>query len=150
MIFDLIKSSSAEQVPFIKHVGLTVSEVGSGFATAQLPDHQHTKNHINTVHAAAIYMLCESASGAATAGAFGNVFMMSRPVVRDAKISYLKAGRGVIEAKAVVDGQPEELLQVLQDTGNVDFQVNVEARSDEGSLVAKAIFYWNIKTGEKK
>jgi acyl-coenzyme A thioesterase PaaI-like protein len=149
-MFELIKSMSGDRVPFIKHVGVTINEVGEGFATTSLPDQPHLKNHINTAHAAAIFMVCESASGAAMAGGFITVFMQSRPVVREARITYLKAGKGALKATSRIDGDVKQLLQTLEQTGSVDFQVHVDAKSFDGVLVAQAVYDWNIKLGEKK
>jgi acyl-coenzyme A thioesterase PaaI-like protein len=149
-MFELIKSLSGDRVPFIKHVGVDIKDVGPGYAVTQLPDQPHLKNHINTAHAAAIYMLCESASGAATAGTFISVFLNSRPVVREARIKYLRAGKGVLTAKASIDGDVKELLHILEQSGSVDFQVHVDAKAGDGELIAQAFYDWNIKYGVKK
>jgi acyl-coenzyme A thioesterase PaaI-like protein len=149
-MFDVIKSMSSQQVPFIQHVGVQIEEVGEGFATTILPDEPHLKNHINTAHAAAIFMVCESASGVATAAGFMPVFLQARPVVREARITYIKAGKGALTATARIDGDVKALLATLEQTGNVDFLVHVEAKSSDSVLVARAEYSWNIKIGQRK
>lgn len=144
-MFDLIKSQMGERAPFIKHVGVQIDTIGVGTAQTSMPDLSHLKNHIGTAHAAAIFMLCETASGAAMAGAFIPVLLQVRPVVRDARIAFVKSGRGALRAHASLRGEPTELLAQLEKAGCAEFEISVEARTTEGVTVATAVYSWNVK-----
>lgn len=146
MMFDLVRKQMNSTVPFIRHVGVEIEEISVGAARARLQDEPHLKNHLGTAHAAAVYMLCETASGVAMAGAFVSVFLNIRPAVRDASIRYLKSGRGRLVADARIQGDPQELLTELGRTGNIDFAITVEASGEDGFVIATATYNWNIKS----
>lgn len=150
IMFDLIRSQLGDKAPFIRHVGIDIKSVGKGIAETEIPDAPHLKNHIGTAHAAAVFMLCETASGAAMAGAFIPVLLEIRPVVREARINYLRTGRGALHAVAKIATDPELLLQRLTSDGSVDFDIEVEAQSDDGIIVATATYVWNLKKGERQ
>jgi acyl-coenzyme A thioesterase PaaI-like protein len=144
-MFSLIKSMTMSRVPFLKHVGVRIDDIGNGHATTHLPDEAHLKNHVGSAHAAAIFMACKTASGVATAGAFGSVFLDSRPVVREARITYLRPATGAISAQAKVQGDASLLLQRLHDAKTVDFEVVVDAVNPDGVKAATATYIWNLK-----
>ncbi len=149
-MFDLIKMQMGDRAPFIRHVGVTIDSIGTGIAQTSMPDLPHLKNHIGTAHAAATFMLCETASGAAMAGAFIPVLLQVRPVVRDARIAFLKSGRGPLQANAKLCSDASELLEKLDKAGYVEFEIAVEAKTAEGTVVASATYVWNVKKGDTK
>ena len=69
-VFDLLREQLGKTVPFANHVGVEIVEVGEGTATARLDEQPHTRNHIGSQHAGALFTLAEAASGGAMAGAF--------------------------------------------------------------------------------
>ncbi|MCB9690878.1 MAG: DUF4442 domain-containing protein [Alphaproteobacteria bacterium] len=71
---DAIRHMLPKLVPFIRHVGLTIDEVGPGTATASLASRPEVHNHLATVHAGALYTTGESATGAVVLSLFGDLF----------------------------------------------------------------------------
>lgn len=145
MMLDTIKARLADAAPFVRHVGVHIHSLLPGQARAGLEDAPHLKNHLGTAHAAALYMLCETASGAAMAGAFAPRILSIRPVVRSAEIRYVKSARGRVDAEAVVQGHVDELLNALAARGEIDFDIHAVARVPEGVVVCDAVFHWNVK-----
>src|SRR5262245_52594317 len=57
-------------VPFAHHARVDVLEIGEGTGRARMPDSPELRNHIQSLHAGALFTLGETASGSAMLGAF--------------------------------------------------------------------------------
>src|ERR1700748_3030675 len=124
--FDAIAKGMAVAVPYIAHMGIEVTEMSEGEATAVLPDRAELHNHVGSQHAGALFGVAETASGAAFVGAFAARMGDVTPLARSAEIAYVKVARGPIEAKARLGVAAEEALAKLDADGRVDFSVEVE------------------------
>lgn len=143
--FDAIAKSMAIAVPYISHMGIEVTEMSEGAATAVLPDRPELHNHVGSQHAGALFGVAETASGAAFVGAFAVRMGDLVPLARNAEISYVKVARGVVEAKAKLGVPAEEALATLDKDGRIDFSVEVEMTDAEGDVVATATVAWNVR-----
>ena len=143
--FDLIAKSMGTAVPFIGHLGIEVTAMSEGEATALLPDRPELHNHVGSQHAGGLFSVAETASGAAFVGAFAARMGDLTPLARSAQISYLKVARGPVEAKARLGVSPGDALATLDADGRVDFSVEVEMTDPEGTVVATATVDWNVR-----
>jgi uncharacterized protein (TIGR00369 family) len=146
--FDLIAKSMGTAVPFIAHLGIEVTAMSEGEATALLPDRPELKNHVGSQHAGALFAVAETASGAAFVGAFALRMGDVTPLARSAQIAYVKVARGPIEAKAKLGIAAGDALAKLDADGRIDFSVEVEMSDGEGDTVATATVDWNVKLKE--
>jgi uncharacterized protein (TIGR00369 family) len=143
--FDLIAKSMATAVPYIAHMGIEVTEMSEGEATAVLPDRGELHNHVGSQHAGALFGVAETASGAAFVGAFAVRMGDVTPLARSAEIAYVKVARGAVEAKAKLGVPADEALATLDKDGRVDFSVEVELTDGDGDTVATATVDWNVR-----
>jgi uncharacterized protein (TIGR00369 family) len=143
--FDAIAKGMAVAVPYIGHIGIEVTAMSEGEATALLPERPELLNHVGSQHAGALFSVAETASGAAFVGAFAVRMGDVTPLARSAEISYLKVARGPIEAKAKLGVPAAEALAALDADGRVDFSVEVEMTDAEGAVVATATVDWNVR-----
>jgi uncharacterized protein (TIGR00369 family) len=143
--FDAIAKGMAIAVPYISHMGIEVTEMSEGAATAVLPDRHELHNHVGSQHAGALFGVAETASGAAFVGAFAVRMGDVTPLARSAEIAYVKVARGRIEAKARLGVAAAEALATLDADGRVDFSVEVELTDAEGDTVATATVDWNVR-----
>ena len=143
--FDLIAKSMPPAVPYIGHMGIEVTAMEEGAATALLPDRPELKNHVGSQHAGALFGVAETASGAAFVGAFAVRMGDVTPLARSAQISYLKVARGAVEARARLSTPAADALAALDADGRVDFSVEVEMTDGEGDTVATATVDWNVR-----
>jgi uncharacterized protein (TIGR00369 family) len=143
--FDAIAKGMAIAVPYISHMGIEVTEMSEGEATAVLPDRPELHNHVGSQHAGALFGVAETASGAAFVGAFAIRMGDVTPLARSAEIAYVKVARGAVEAKAKLGVPAEEALVTLDKEGRVDFSVEVEMTDGEGDTVATATVDWNVR-----
>jgi uncharacterized protein (TIGR00369 family) len=141
----LIAKSMGTAVPYIGHMGIEVTAMEEGAATALLPDRPELHNHVGSQHAGALFGVAETASGAAFVGAFAVRMGDLTPLARSAQISYLKVARGPIEAKATLNTPAADALAALDADGRVDFSVEVGMTDAEGTTVATATVDWNVR-----
>jgi acyl-coenzyme A thioesterase PaaI-like protein len=142
---DLIAKSMATAVPYIGHMGIEVTAMSEGAATALLPDRPELHNHVGSQHAGALFGVAETASGAAFVGGFAARMGDVTPLARSAQIAYVKVARGPIEAKAKLGTAAADALATLDADGRVDFSVEVEMTDAEGLVVATATVDWNVR-----
>ena len=143
--FDAIAKGMAIAVPYISHMGIEVTEMSEGAATAVLPDRPELHNHVGSQHAGALFGVAETASGAAFVGAFAARMGDLTPLARSAEIAYVKVARGAVEARAKLGVPAAEALATLDQDGRVDFSVEVEMTDGEGETVATATVDWNVR-----
>jgi uncharacterized protein (TIGR00369 family) len=143
--FDAIAKGMAIAVPYISHVGIEVTEMSEGAATAVLPDRPELHNHVGSQHAGALFSVAEVASGAAFVGAFAVRMGDVTPLARSAEIAYVKVARGPVEARAKLGVPAAEALATLDQDGRVDFSVEVEMTDPGGDVVATATVDWNVR-----
>jgi acyl-coenzyme A thioesterase PaaI-like protein len=142
---DAIAKGMALAVPYIGHMGIEVTAMSEGAATALLPDHPELHNHVGSQHAGALFGVAETASGAAFVGGFAARMGDVTPLARSAQIAYSKVARGPIEAKAKLGTPAGEALATLDADGHVDFSVEVEMTDAAGLVVATATVDWNVR-----
>ena len=143
--FDAVAKGMAVAVPYIAHIGIEVTEMSEGAATAVLPDRPELHNHVGSQHAGALFGVAETASGAAFVGGFAARMGDVTPLARSAQIAFLKVARGPIEAKAKLGTPAADALATLDADGRVDFSVEVEMTDAEGLVVATATVDWNVR-----
>ncbi|HVX32553.1 MAG TPA: DUF4442 domain-containing protein [Solirubrobacterales bacterium] len=143
--FDAIAKGMAVAVPYIAHMGIEVTEMSEGAATAVLPDRPELHNHVGSQHAGALFGVAETASGAAFVGAFAARMGDVTPLARGAEIAYVKVARGRVEARARLGVPAADALATLDADGRVDFSVEVELTDPAGDTVATATVDWNVR-----
>lgn len=143
--FDLIAKGMSQAVPFVGHLGVEVTSIGEGEATAALPDRGELFNHVGSQHAGALFTVAETASGAAFVGAFAERMGELTPLARSAEISYEKIANGPITATARLGIPAEEALATLDAEGKVEFPCEVELTDGDGAIVATASVRWHVR-----
>jgi uncharacterized protein (TIGR00369 family) len=143
--FDLIAKGMSQAVPFVGYLGVEVTEIGEGEATAVLPERSELFNHVGSQHAGALFTVAETASGAAFVGAFAERMADLTPLARSAEIAYEKIANGPITAKARLGLPAAQALETLDADGKVEFPCEVELTDSDGALVAAANVRWHVR-----
>lgn len=139
--YEHLRSVSDAMVPFGNHVGTTITEIGPDRAVVEIPAAKNVTNHMNTVHAGALFTAADIAGAAAFVGAAATrLFMVQRLVLRTGTASYRKAAVGRIRAVATVDER--ELRAVLAAEHDERFELSGRAVlfNDSDVVVAKFTF----------
>ncbi|NNU17201.1 DUF4442 domain-containing protein [Parvularcula sp. ZS-1/3] len=144
--YEMVKDQLSKMVPFAIHTGVVIDELSGEGATCHLEQRGEVENHIQSMHAGALFVLGEQASGAAYAGAFVDRMMALRPVAAKAEISYLKIAKGTITAKAKVRDDVDGLKAKLDQDGKVVFAVDVDLFDADELHVASMVVDWHVKS----
>ena len=142
--FEFLRTQFTEAVPFSRHAGVEIIEIADGFARTRLTQSEVLSNHIGSIHAGAIFTLAEAASGAAMIGAFADMATAIRPLATEAKICYMKLGRGVIAAQARTDVAGTLLRAQLAASGLITFQVGVDVHDGRERVIARVAVEWRV------
>lgn len=144
MIYDMIRNQMGQNVPFARHAGVEIDRVDKGRASAHLPFRPEGLNHIGTQHAAALFALGETASGAAMAGTFAPVLLEVRPVAAEASIRYFGLAKGQVTADARVEAEPDALLEAVRSEGKVRFPIVVSLKGEDGIEIGEMTVDWHV------
>ena len=143
-MFDVIRARLGQTVPFADTVGVEILEVASGEARAALVQRDDISNHVQSLHAGALFTLAEAASGAAMAGAFAQHILSIRPLAAGAQIAYKKIAKGRVEALAKTRDPAGDLVARLEADGKAAFAVDVVMINEAEETVATMTVDWHV------
>jgi acyl-coenzyme A thioesterase PaaI-like protein len=144
-IYEMIRDHMDKSVPFATVTGIELLEVSPERGVARLKKRPEVENHIQTMHAGAMFTLGEAASGAALGGVLGDQLMAARPVAADASIKYLKTGKTDLTATATANSDADAIRKELADIGKVVFDIKVAITDAEGVTVSEMVVNWHVK-----
>lgn len=126
-----------DAIPFVDTAGLRIHTYTQEEVTVQLEAERRVANHIGTIHAAALALLAETASGLVVAL---NISDESVPVVRTLKVDFQRPASASITATVTLDEETRARLQ-KRPIGRVD--VPVDLMMDDTTVVqATAQWAW--------
>lgn len=136
--YEQIRRTVDAIVPFTSLVGVHLTELGAGWAVAEVPARQAVLNHLGTVHAGALFLAAEVACAGAFSGAIAPRIPHVRTfVLRDARTTFLKPAHGRVRARGTVTSPI--LAEVVRRKTEEQFEITGKAlvHDDNGALVAK-------------
>ena len=143
--FELIRTQMAQALPFVRHLGIEIVEVGAGRGVTKVADRKELHNHLGTQHAGVIFTLAEAASGAAMSGSFADIILTVRPIAAEATVRYLKLAKGPLTATATVAEPAAEIRTRFEAEGRAAFAVTVEVNNDQSQRVAEMSVAWDVR-----
>ena len=146
---EMVKSGFLAAVPFARTLGVTFSELHHGRAVMRLPDNAEHHNHVGGPHAGAMFTLAESASGAIVIGTFGDQLERAVPLAVSAEIRYLKLAMGDVTADATLGRTRDEIVAELDEGKRPEFPVDIELRTDDGTVTGRMTVVWTLRPNRK-
>jgi acyl-coenzyme A thioesterase PaaI-like protein len=134
-----------QTVPWVRTTGVEFTEVVPDRVVATLPDHPDQRNHVGGPHAAMIFGLGETASGAVVLGAFGHCLDRATPLVARAEVEYRKLALGPLRAEAVLGRPAEDVIGELDAGERPEFPVRVTVGNAEGLITAELTVVWTLR-----
>jgi acyl-coenzyme A thioesterase PaaI-like protein len=125
-------------VKFVGTAGLKVEELTAERAVISVQNKRRVQNHIGGVHAMAMGLLAESATGFVIGM---NVPDSAVPVIKSAKIDYLKRATGGLRAEATLSGEQRRLI-AAEPKGEVLVQCRVTDDSGIEPIQCEMIWAW--------
>lgn len=130
-------------VPFFGTAGIRIEELSHSQVVMRLANHRSVQNHIGTVHAAAMTLLAESATGM--------IMGMNVPddkylVVKSLHIDFQKKATGALKAVATLS--PEQIHSAQHDAeGEILVPVSVSDESGNEPIACQMLWAWKPKRG---
>lgn len=128
-------------VPFVGTAGLVIEELGESRAVVAIANRRKVQNHIGSVHAAAMTLIAETASGFVVGM---NVPDDKVPVVKTIGMEFKKRAKGALRAVATLT---EDDRARMRDEPKGEVNVLVTLTDEEGKepLVATMVWAWTPK-----
>lgn len=128
-------------VRFVRTAGLRFEELSEERAVAVILNRHRVQNHIGTVHAAAVALLGETATGA--------VFGMSVPdhkvpLLKSMRLNYLKRSEGGMRAEATLSKELRARIE-RDEKGEVAVPVRITDETGESTVDCEYIWAWRPK-----
>lgn len=140
-----VGAAMGQSVPWVREVGITFGETTAQRCVAHLPDAPERHNHVGGPHAAMIFGLGETASGAVGLAAFGATMERATPLVVSSQVAYLKLAKGPLTATAELDRPAAEVLAELDAGTRPEFTVSVAITDAEGRETTRMTVVWTLR-----
>lgn len=129
-------------IPFIKKVGIEKNQAGY----LSLKFVESNQNHLQTIHASALFALSESASGEALQVHFPGLVGKVAPVLRDSQIKYKKpAVTSVTAFPSISDESISKFKEQFEKKYRSSIMVNVIVKDSDESIVCLGEFNWFVQ-----
>lgn len=125
-------------VKFVKTVGLHFEDLSEARALVCIPNHRRAQNHIGTVHAAAMALLAETATGAVLGM---NVPDDRVPLLKHLEVDYLKLALGDLRAEATLDASARARIHA-EEKGEIEVPVKVTDESGAEPIQCRMVWAW--------
>ncbi|MBV8679882.1 MAG: DUF4442 domain-containing protein [Aquitalea sp.] len=125
-------------VPFLSTAGLRFEQVDHTRLTVSIRNRRKVQNHIKGVHAAAMALLAETASGFVVGMNVPDDKLM---LLKSMKVNYTKRSQGDMRAVATLsDAQIREMYTI--DKGETLVEVSVTDESGESPIQCEMVWAW--------
>lgn len=140
-----VANAMKQTVPWVETAGIEFPEVAADRVVAELPDREELRNHIGGPHAAMVFGVAETASGAVVLAAFSRQLAVATPLVARSEITYRKPALGVLRAEAVLGRPAADVVAELEAGTRPEFPVEVTITNAEGVTTASMTVVWTLR-----
>lgn len=134
-----------QTVPWVGTVGIEFVEVTPERVVLRLPDDPALRNHVGGPHAAMIFGVGETATGAVTLAAFASTMERATPLPVRSEIAYQRIARGPLTAVAVLGRPAEEVITELESGSRPEFDIDVTITDGEGRETTRMTVVWTLR-----
>lgn len=134
-----------QAVPWVRTTGITFGETTPERVVAHLADTPQLHNHVGGPHAAMIFGLGETASGAITLAAFGATGDRATPLPVTSTIHFRRVATGALTAVATLGRPVADVLAELDTGTRPEFPVEVTITDAEGRETSKLTVLWTLR-----
>jgi acyl-coenzyme A thioesterase PaaI-like protein len=138
-----------QTVPWVRTVGIEFAEVTPERAVLHLPDGPELHNHVGGPHAAMIFGLGETATGAVTLAAFASAVERATPLPVRSEIAYQRIARGPLTALAVLGRPAADVLAELDAGARPEFGIDVTITDAEDRETTRMTVVWTLRPNRR-
>ncbi|QFZ16327.1 DUF4442 domain-containing protein [Saccharothrix syringae] len=140
-----VADAMKQSVPWVRTTGVEFVEVAADRVVAELPDREDLRNHVGGPHAAVMFGVAETASGAVVMAAFSAELGRATPLVARSEIAYKKLALGVLRAEAVLGRAAADVVAELDAGTRPEFPVHVTITNAEGVTTGEVTVVWTLR-----
>lgn len=142
---DAIGPLMHQVVPLVATLRLEYQEVSVERTVVVLPDEPDWRNHVGGPHAAAMFAVAESATGAVAIAAFGD--MMDRAVLLPvtATMDFLSIAKGDLTATAYLDADADAARAQFDAGTRPEFDIVADIANAQGVVTGRLRARWTLK-----
>jgi len=131
----LVTEAVGRVIPFVDTAGCSVEAYTPTRVAVRLDNRPAVQNHLGGLHAAALALLAETASGLVVAL---NVPPASAPLLRTMDVSFERYARHAVQAEATLTSEESDRIR-SRPIGRIDVDVTLTAPEDDETLVSSAL-----------
>ncbi|ENW99536.1 hypothetical protein F899_02732 [Acinetobacter sp. CIP 101934] len=138
----LLSKTFGRVVPMVGSARIRYEQVSHDQVMVSMANHKAMQNHIGQVHACAMALLAETATGFVTAM---NVPDSAVVLIKSIKIDYKRPTQGAMRAVATLTAEQQQLMQNT-DKGETLVQVVITDESGEAPIQCEMLWAWIAKS----
>jgi len=132
-------------VPFVGHSGVHFDFMSKEKVTVSLKNKRKTRNHIRQIHAAAMFLLAETATGMVLGM---NIPDNKIPLIKSMDVKFVKRSTGAMKAEAWL--QKDQLSSIEgDDKGEITIPVKVWDEKNIEPIICEVVWAWIPKNKKK-
>jgi acyl-coenzyme A thioesterase PaaI-like protein len=132
-------------VPMVGTLGLEFVEVSAERAVVRLRDQPEYRNHVGGPHAAVMFAVAETATGAIALAAFGDLLQEAAPVPMSTSYDFLAVAIGDLTATAVVEADLDEARRLYVSGTRPEFDIVADVCDASGTVTGRFRSRWTLK-----
>ncbi|PPK63569.1 DUF4442 domain-containing protein [Actinokineospora auranticolor] len=140
-----VADAMKQSVPWVRAAGVEFLEVAADRVVCALPDVEDQRNHVGGPHAAVLFGLAETASGAVGLASFAAEMGRVTPLVVRSEIRYRKLALGALTAEAVLGRKAADVVAELESGVRPEFPVECVIRDAAGVVTAEMTVVWTLR-----
>lgn len=137
----LLSKTFGRVVPMVGSAKIRYQEISASKVVVSMPNHKAMQNHIGQIHACAMALLAETATGFVTAM---NVPDSAVVLIKSLKVDFKRPTKGAMTAVATLTPEQQELMQ-SSEKGETLVQVIVTDESGEAPIQCEMLWAWIAK-----
>lgn len=137
----LLSKTFGRVVPMVGSAKIRYQEVSASKVVVSMVNHKAMQNHIGQIHACAMALLAETATGFVTAM---NVPDSAVVLIKSLKVDFKRPTKGAMTAVATLTREQQELMQ-SSEKGETLVQVIVTDESGEAPIQCEMLWAWIAK-----
>lgn len=132
-------------VPMVRTLELEFADVSSTRAVVLLRDRPEYRNHVGGPHAAVMFAVAETATGAIALAAFGDLLDRAAPVPMSTSYEFVSVATGDLTATATVVDDLEQARRQFEAGSRPEFDIIAEVAMADGTVTGRFRARWTLK-----